>query len=224
MNAAAAVVLLLTAVAIDAAVVPVTLTTVTVYGSTPRNLNLASSTANWEFDEFGQQLTQTGGVFHGSYRLNPVSTVWTHLATDMILSMGNTTASSFSCVEGNYGALVNNNYCAGYSFGPNFVDESTSSWGPGLAHERTIGGDDYVFAGIFSLGVYSNFRVVSWDGATLGMGNPGCYGGGDCNGGWDGGLLFTLQAQPVPAPAAAWLLGTAVASLGGRKWLRRKTL
>ena len=34
--------------------------------------------------------------------------------------------------------------------------------------------------------------------------------------------LNSTPAATVPVPAAVWLLGTALAGLGGRRWLRRK--
>ena len=142
---------------------------------------------------------------------------------------GTHTGSAFVCNEGTFMASVGFNGCGGYDFGFNFADESTTTWGPGLATSQTIGGDD-------TTGAPVDYGAVSLD-YTLCNANPACY-GLDGIVGVDGltvgdlvlignaiplgvpdtgGELMTFRV--VPVPAAAWLFGSALGLLG---WARRR--
>lgn len=186
-----------------------------------RNFDLSGSTATWQYDTTSQSLSQTGGVFNLTMKLGLTSVVWTHSFTDLtLLNFYGGSASSFSCAEGNYGVFENTNFCGGYKLGENFTDESTATWGPGLAYSRTIGGDDVATYGQWSINpyIYAGYHTVSWDGSTLVFGNARCL--SDCSAmpaGLNNGNLFTLQV--VPVPSAVWLFGSALGVLG---WMRHR--
>ena len=181
-----------------------------------RNFDLSGSTATWQYDTTSQSLSQTGGVFNLTMKLGLTSVVWTHSFTDLtLLNFYGGSASSFSCAEGNYGVFENTNFCGGYKLGENFTDESTATWGPGLAYSRTIGGDDVATYGQWSINpyIYAGYHTVSWDGSTLVFGNARCL--SDCSAmpaGLNNGNLFTLQV--VRGPSAVRLFGSALGVLG----------
>jgi hypothetical protein len=189
-----------------------------------RKFDTSTSTATWQYDTASQSLAQTGGTFNLTMKLAPASAVWTHSFTDLtLLDVYGGSASSFICTEGNYGVSENTNFCGGYKLGDNFIDESTATWGPGLAYSRTIGGDDDPTYAQWSVAsyLYAGYHSVSWDGTTLVFGNARCL--SDCStmpSGLNNGNLFTLQVSPVPAPGGIWLLGTA---LGMVAWKRRRS-
>lgn len=189
-----------------------------------RNFDLSSSTATWEYDTTSQSLHQSGGIFNLTMKLAPTTVVWTHSFTDLIIASvyGGGSASSFTCTEGNYGVYENTNFCGGYKLGENLLDESTATWGPGLAYSRTIGGDDVATYGQWDVNpyIYGGYRAVSWDGSTLVFGNARCL--SDCSGmpaGLNNGNLFTLHVVSVPPPI--WLFGSALSMMG---WMRKKAV
>jgi hypothetical protein len=202
----------------DAAAVDLTLRVAANYvsgGSTAGNIT--SSTATWSYDTVAGILTQTGGTFNVRYIITPTTTLFRHTATGMLLGAPTATASSYACVEGNFGGNVGASLCGNYNFGANFVHESTATWGPGTATARTLGGDDMALGPMQSISAYDAFTVVSWDGTVLKIGNkacnPGAPGGANgcaISGGFNTGIEWTLS---TPIPAAAWLFGSAVALL-----------
>jgi hypothetical protein len=135
------------------------------------------------------------------------------------------TATTFQCIEGNLGGNIGASLCGNYGFGSNFVNESTTSWGPGTAAARTIGGDDNAAGPQESIGLYDGFNEVSWVGTTLVLSNATCTGicVGQPSGTFNSGYRWELTAVPqiVPIPAAAWLFGGAMALLGAAR--RRQT-
>lgn len=184
-------------------------------GVSSRRYDLSTSTATFVFDTSSTKLTQTGGTFNITLRLTPASIVWTHSMTGLVWSQSEATADSFTCIEGNYGVYENTNFCGGYEFGDNFIDESVATWGPGTAYSRSIGGDDTAPYGQWSLLAYYGFTSLGWDGTTLLWGNGSCL-IGTCSP--RNGRLFTFQV--VPAPASLWLLGWAMGLLGAFRMRR----
>ncbi len=179
------------------------------------NFNLTSTTATFTYDDATQLLTQTGGTVNARVTTAPTSTIFRHLITGLVIGNGGSaTASSFVCAEGNFGAGVGAHICGNYTFGANFFNESTASWGPGTAAARTIGGDDLAVGAQQTLATYNGMATVSWVGTTLVLSNATCT--GPCTtmpaGTFSNGYRWALQT--VPVPAAAWLLGGALGALG----------
>ncbi len=179
-----------------------------------------ASTATWDWD--GSTLTGTG--FYGAtsalggspYTLTLVS----DQVTDLVIATGGTpggiaSASSYTCVEGTFLPSVGFSGCGGYSFGSNFIDESTTIWS-GTSVSQTLGGDDVFFGPIRTLVTfdYGLDGIAGVDGLTAGdlivIGNGIAVGA-------PGGEAMTFQV--VPIPAAVWLFGSALGLLG---WSRRK--
>ncbi len=134
------------------------------------------STATWSWD--GATLTSVG--FYGatgSLGGSPFSgTINSDQVTDLVISTGGTPggtaiATAYVCVEGNFLNAVGANACGGYTFGSDFLDDSTTVWGPGLAVSQTIGGDDVSTDGPRTLNVAFDFgldNVIGVDGLSVG--------------------------------------------------------
>jgi hypothetical protein len=185
--------------------------------------NFSSSTGlSWSYDDVTQLMTQTGGTLNARTTNAPTTTLFRHLITGLVFGNGGAaSASSFSCVEGNFGPGVGASICGNYSFGGNFVNESTSSWGPGTAASRTLGGDDYSNGPQQSVASqYSGFSTISWVGTTLRLEKKYCT--GYCTslpaGSYNGSFQYTFSV--VPVPAAVWLFGSALGVMG---LMRRKS-
>ena len=219
------------AAAIAAAVVPVvanaatyeaTLTQVLLYsnGSTSGlSGNITSSSATFSYDDVTNLLTQTAGIFNVRFNAGP-QTLYRTSITGLIIGNGAAaSASTFICTEGNFGPGVGASVCGGYHFGGNFINESTTSWGPGTAVSRTIGGDDGL-GGTPQQSITSldGMNTITWMGTTLVLANKTCT--GTCTNtaaGSNNGQQWTFSV--VPVPAAVWLFGSAVVMMG---WTRRK--
>lgn len=179
--------------------------------------NTTSSSATFTYDDVTNLVTQTGGTFNARWTTAPTSTLYRMLTTGLVMGNGGAaSAASLSCVEGNFGAGVGASICGNYSFGANFANQSTTSWGPGTASARTLGGDDSAVGPQVSVAALDGINTVSWDGVTLVVTNRRCtYVPGPC---WPSpyseGYTWTFQATPVPVPAAAWLFGAALGGLG----------
>ncbi|MBL8199377.1 MAG: VPLPA-CTERM sorting domain-containing protein [Chromatiales bacterium] len=153
--------------------------------------DLAGSTATFEFETSSGVLTQTGGSFDVLFILPPPSTLtlYRHVATDLVLGSGAAaSASSYGCIDGTFFIQLGQSACI-------FIPLSS----------------------------YDAFETKSWDGTTLVMGNYPFMGNEACAQGdtfCEPQIMYqwTLEAQVVPLPAAAWLFGGALALLG---WLRR---
>lgn len=215
----------------DAALYDVVLTAQTIYSNNGTSAgNLTSSTATWQYDDVSGLLTQTGGVHNMRATTAPTTTLFRHSITGLVVGAGGTsTATSFVCTEGNFGGGVGASICGNYNLGANFINESTTIWGPGTATARTIGGDDMASGDMQSLATqYNNFVTISFNGSTLIMQNASCLAGpGNCTGtghvnGFNNGYTFTGTATLVPVPAAAWLLGPAILAAGRFARRRRK--
>jgi len=186
--------------------------------------NITSSTATWSYDDTTNLVTQTGGLFNVRFMQAPTSTLWRTSITGLVMGSGGVaSAATYVCTEGNFGAGVGANICGNYSFGANFTNESTATWGPGATVSRTLGGDDTAAGPQESIAGLDGMTTVSWVGTTLVLRNGTCTGICLTNPGgisFNDGQRWTFSAGPqVPVPAAAWLFGSALGVLG---WLRRR--
>ena len=194
---------------------------------------LASSTATWSYDNVTNLLSQTGGTFNARFTIVPTTTLFRHSITGLVIGNGAAAGgSTYLCTEGNFGGNVGASLCGNYNFGGNFANESSATWGPGIAFARTIGGDDMTIAPVNgpqqSINAYNGFSLVSWLGTSLILNNavcnplaPGNINGCATNGGFNEGYTWTLNAGPqlggVPVPAAVWLFGSALGLLGAAR-------
>jgi hypothetical protein len=167
--------------------------------------NISSSTATWSYDDITRLLTQTGGLLNVRSATSPSSTLYRLSVTGLVLGNGNpAAASTFRCTEGNFGQAVGASLCGNYSFGTNQINESTTSWGPGTAASRTLGGDDVADGPQLTLARLDGLDQVSWLGTTLILGNGSCS--GPCTttvGGYNNGYQWTLSIGPL-IPEQAW--------------------
>lgn len=176
------------------------------------------STATWDWD--GTTLTATGdysaAIYVGSTPYGP--SLLRDKSTNLSINTSTSTAtgSAYQCDNGTFLGFVQ--FCGGYTYGGNYINESTLSYGPGLAFDITIGGDDALsdttmpaIAGVRNLATAYAFGLNSWDGTNLSIGT----GIADNTAGYEE-LYFTTL---VPVPAAAWLFGSALGLLG---WARRR--
>lgn len=164
----------------DAAVYSATLTQALTYADRSQfgsACNFSSSTATWTYDDVSGLLRQTGGVYNLRVSSGP-STLYRTSITGLIIGNGQlATANSYVCTEGNFGASVGASICGNYQFGANFLNDSTTSWGPGTAYSRTLGGDDYAAGTIQNLDRFHGMYTVSFDpGGTLVLTNKSCTG------------------------------------------------
>jgi len=184
---------------------------------------LGPTTAIFDWD--GTTLTSTGtftavNALGGSpFSPTVIGEQITNLTIDTTGTGSAGGTSAYTCIEGTFVPSVGGNFCGGYTFGANFLDESTTVWGPGLSVSQTLGGDDVVaFGGPRTISEYDFGTITLISGSNtlapgtifsigngIGVGNPG----GDA-----------LTFQVVPVPAAVWLFGSALGLLG---WARRKS-
>lgn len=191
--------------------------------------NISSSTATWSYDDVTGLLSQTGGTFNVRFTISPFTTLFRYSITGLVIGAGGAAAATaFACAEGNFGANVGASICGNYSFGANFANESTASWGPGTTTSRSLGGDDMGLGPEQSVAQLDGTTFISWVGTTLRLSNASCnpFAPGNANGcatsgGFNRGYTWILEAGPqvVPVPAAAWLFGSALGVLG---WARRR--
>jgi hypothetical protein len=165
--------------------------------------NITSSTATFTYDNVSGLLTQTGGVYNNRVSTAPTSTLYRHSVTGLVLGNGAAAvAATYQCVEGNFGSGVGASICGNYNFGANFVNESTTSWGPGTAASKTVGGDDNDIGPQQTVGfTFNGINTLSFDGSTLVMTNRTCTGGVCVTyppGAYNTGVQWTLATTPVP--------------------------
>ena len=210
----------LSATAADAAVISIVqYKDISYSGNGSASGNISSSTATWSYDTVTGALSETGGTFDVRFTTAPTSTIFRHSITGLVLGAPTATAATFFCTEGNFGATVGASICGNYGFGGNFANESSSSWGPGTAAARTIGGDDVSYGPQQAISAYNYFATTFFNGTQLIMSNASCnvYAPGNANGcatvgGFNTGYTWVLST--VPVPAAVWLFGSGLGLLG----------
>lgn len=181
--------------------------------------NLTSSTATWAYDDTADLLTQTGGTFDARYTIVPVTTLFRHSITGLVVGAGTPAdAGSFTCTEGNFGAVVSASICGNYQFRANGMDDSTVTWGPGTAFDRTIGGDDMALGPQQSLLAYDGMARQSLAAGTLVMSNAICISTPtvDCNdfpGFLNAGYDMTLSLSGAGEDAATTAFNTPTSPL-----------
>jgi len=164
-----------------------------------------ASNVVWDWD--GTTLTSTGlysavGSL-GSSTLSP--TILNDQVTNLSIDTGTSTATAtaYLCNEGTFLAGVGANGCGGYSFGSNFLDESTTVWGPGLGVSQTIGGDDVSTDGPRTIANF-DFGLDSVTGTGLATGDEVRIGNGIPVGTPDGELMtFEVVSTAVAVDDAA---------------------
>ncbi len=133
------------------------------------------------FDWDGTTLSSTGLYSAlsslGSSPYGP--TVLNDRITDLSINTGagTATATAYACHEGTFLAGVGASGCGGHNLGANYFNESTTTWGPGLAFSRTIGGDDVATGTQRSISAY-DFGTVSLTGTGLNTGDQVRIGNG----------------------------------------------
>jgi hypothetical protein len=203
-------------VAAQAAIVGVELTS-GVAGSmgAPSGLILSNSTATWTFDTVTGVVSGSGNLVQQSQVAPTIpGQVFTRTVTDLVFGGTASTAgaTAFDCVDGSFSNAVFASFCGNYNFGPNYTNESSISYGPGLAFSRTIGGDDVELGAQQSVSEYDN-SMTTVNGTNVG--DTIVVSNIDTAITSGQALTFTI----VPVPAAAWLFGSALGLLG---WARRR--
>jgi hypothetical protein len=196
---------------VNAATVVVQLDSVA-YVSPPleHSIDFSASTATWLYDP-ATGVLMGSGLFSIDALFTPTTDVFEHRTVDPVFTAGNVaSATSFTCIEGGFGAATFSHSCGGWDFGSNTINESSITYGPGTSFNRTIGGDDFsIFFPPFAIGYYDNMSA-DWNGTTLVFSNTKSAGSG---------LAFDITLTAVPIPTAVWLFGSALGLLG---WLRRR--
>jgi hypothetical protein len=181
--------------------------------------NFSSSTATFFYNDTTNLITQTSGLFNLRLTTAPTSTLYRTSITGLVMGNGGAaSAATFVCTEGNFGAGVGASICGNYTFGANFWNESTTTWGPGTAASRTIGGDDAASGAQQSIATLNGMNTITYSGTGLVITNKTCTGGCTTTaGGFNNGQQWMFVA---PVPAAVWLFGSALGVMG---WMRRRT-
>jgi hypothetical protein len=173
------------------------------------SIDFSASTATWVYDTATGVLTGSG-LLSIDALFTPTTDIFEQRTVDPVFTAGNTaSASSFTCIEGGFGAANSSHACGGWDFGTNAFNESSITYGPGTSVSRTIGGDDVSIYLPFAIYQYDNM-LADWNGTTLVFHNTTSAGAG---------LAYDITFTAVPIPAAAWLFGSALGLLG---WMRRK--
>lgn len=182
--------------------------------------NASFSAATWIADDVTGQIIQTGGVFNAWFKISPTTTLYRLTATGLVLGGGGAaSATSYSCIEGNFGNGVGASLCGNYNFGANYINESTLTQS-GTAVTRTLHGDD-VSTGL-------PMGLADLDGMTISYSGPrqvftnrrcGALSPASCTdqnstSGYTISFLVAPETIVMPVPAATWLFGSALATLG----------
>ncbi len=138
------------------------------------NANISSSTATWEYDTVSGLITQTGGTLNARLNTTPATTLFRHTATGLVIGAGGSaSATTFNCIEGNFGGAVGANLCGNYTFGANYEDESTVVYS-GSTVTRVLGGDDASSGLPQSVADYNGMTVTDDTGTQLTLTNGTC--------------------------------------------------
>ena len=180
---------------------------------------LAGYMPNWSYDDVTNLRSQGGGTtLNARATTAPPTTLFRKIITGLVIGNGGAaSAATFTCTEGNFGTGVGASICGNYVFGANFLNNSTTTWGPGTAASRTLGGDDVAAGAQQTIAALNGMSTVSWVGNTLVLSNGTCTGpcltiGGGAN---NNGYKYTFPTTAVvPVPAAVWLFGSALGLLG----------
>jgi hypothetical protein len=204
--------------AANATIVTATLTQYATYSNNGSAAgNITSSSATWQYDDVTGVISQTGGTFNARFTTAPTSTLFRATSTGLSFGAGGSaSATTYSCIEGNFGGGVGASICGNYNFGANFVNESTLTYS-GSSVTRTLGGDDGSIGAAQSVADLNGISTLSWVGTTLQLTNRSCVAACTTNApgtAWNKGYLITFNAAQVPVPAAVWLFGSAVGLLG----------
>jgi hypothetical protein len=111
-------------------------------------LNVSSSTGlSWYYDDVTNLVTQTGGTLNARATTAPTTTLFRQLITGLVIGNGGAaSATSYACVEGNFGANVGASICGNYNAGWQLHQRfSTYDLGTGTAISATVtlAGDDF---------------------------------------------------------------------------------
>lgn len=201
------------ATAADAALYSATLAQYTTYSTNgASNANISSTTATWQYDDVTGVMTQTGGTLNARLNIGPPTTLFRHVSTGLTIGAGAAaSAATWECVEGNFGGTVGASLCGNYTFGANYVNESTLVYS-GSSVTRTLGGDDVSKGPAQSVADLNGMSTLSWVGTSLKLSNATAT----------SGYTLEFNVAAVPVPAAAWLLGPAVLAAG--RFARRRKI
>lgn len=209
LSAAVAASLGVAAATAEADVYTATLTQVRVFsngGTSGSPGNITSSTATWSYDSVTNLLTQTGGTYNFRVTTAPTSTLYRTSITGLVLGNGApASAATFVCTEGNFGGNVGASICGNYTFGANFGNDSTTTWGPGTAVSRTIGGDDAAAGAQESVAKLNGMVTSTFSPPNLVLTNGSCT--GPCTtlpaGANNNGQIWVLNNLTLATPGAA---------------------
>ncbi|MDH5276922.1 MAG: hypothetical protein OEW88_10910 [Gammaproteobacteria bacterium] len=198
-----------------------------------------SDTSTWSLDVVDGTAVQTGGTFSVQDWI-----AWGYTMTGATLGNFAPTATSWACIEGTLGATILAHICGQYGFGANGINDSVYT-PTATGATVTLSGDDVYVGpprtlentlGLMSLTVvdgapagFQNYCLSSAVGTHTGPypeyapESPVnyCHQPGGNSAYSTPGYSFLFQTV-VPAPPAIWLLGTALTSLCGRRWLRSR--
>lgn len=182
---------------------PATLVSVTSYSKSGVSAwTINSGATGWDVNTTTGVATQTGGTLNMMAKVG-ATPLMSHTMTGGVLSSGAAAATSWACIEGVFGGIVGAHICGNYSFGSNYVNNSTLT-PTATGATLVIGGDDSAlpggpqtlansYSGLTGSFVGSNYMLSN--------GVPGASG-------------YDFVFNVVPVPAAVWLFGSALGLMG----------
>jgi len=102
---------------------------------------------DYEYDSNAGVMTQVSASTRIVFSLDPFGNTrlfehdFTGLSFDT--AAGSISATTYACIEGNFGAIVGAALCSNTVFGPNFVNDTTTDYST-IPGTRFVGGDDIV--------------------------------------------------------------------------------
>jgi hypothetical protein len=123
-----------------------------------------ASTAVFDWD--GTTLSSTG-LYSAVSSIGSsafAATILNDQITDLNIDTSTTSAggsTAYNCVEGTFLSTVGASGCGGHNLGSNFTNDTTTTWGPGLATSQTLGGDDVLTGGGARMVSSYDFGVVT---------------------------------------------------------------